>query len=80
MSHLLPLLGLLAAPACVPALPDAASGDVGDSGAQAEGPDLDADGYSAADGDCSDQSAAISPGATEVCDGIDNDCDGLAGC
>jgi hypothetical protein len=28
-------------------------------------------------GDCNDGSAAINPAATEVCDGIDNDCDGL---
>ena len=27
-------------------------------------------------GDCNDANAAIKPGATEVCDGLDNDCDG----
>jgi hypothetical protein len=27
-------------------------------------------------GDCNDSSAAIHPGASEVCDGLDNDCDG----
>ena len=40
-------------------------------------PDADADGYSAAV-DCDDASAAIHPGADEICDGLDNDCDGAA--
>ncbi|MCB9781243.1 MAG: hypothetical protein H6742_21935 [Alphaproteobacteria bacterium] len=55
--------------------------------------DLDEDGYGTADevtvdcqqpkdtvlvpGDCDDDNAAINPGAAEVCDEIDNDCDGL---
>ncbi len=33
-------------------------------------------GHVAGDDDCDDASAAVFPGATEVCDGIDNDCDG----
>jgi len=39
--------------------------------------DLDGDGYLLAD-DCDDASSAVNPGATEVCDEIDNDCDGMA--
>ena len=34
-------------------------------------------GYVASSTDCNDGSAAISPPATESCDSIDNDCDGL---
>ena len=37
--------------------------------------DSDADGYSTCDGDCDDSDPTLSPGATEVCDGVDNDCD-----
>jgi hypothetical protein len=32
-------------------------------------------GYVSASGDCNDSNAAIHPGASEVCDGQDNDCD-----
>ena len=38
--------------------------------------DGDGDGYSPADGDCNDDNAAMFPGNSEVCDGLDNDCDG----
>ena len=39
--------------------------------------DLDGDGVSTCDGDCDDADDDRYPGNTEVCDGKDNDCDGL---
>jgi len=38
--------------------------------------DNDGDGYSEADGDCADDRAGVHPSAAEVCDGVDNDCNG----
>jgi hypothetical protein len=40
--------------------------------------DLDGDGLSSCDGDCNDASAVAYPGGLELCDGLDNDCDGAA--
>ncbi|MFH1462936.1 MAG: MopE-related protein [Pseudomonadota bacterium] len=37
--------------------------------------DMDSDGFPASV-DCDDTDAAVHPGATEACDGVDNDCDG----
>lgn len=36
--------------------------------------DTDGDGVSECDGDCAPDNGAIYPGATELCDGLDNDC------
>lgn len=40
------------------------------------GADLDGDGFTTGQGDCNDQDATSRPGAVEVCDGNNNDCQG----
>ncbi|MCP3979453.1 MAG: hypothetical protein GY716_09000 [bacterium] len=40
-------------------------------------PDLDGDGFSVCAGDCADDDPLRNPGATEVCNGEDDDCDSL---
>ena len=39
--------------------------------------DSDGDGFSELQGDCDDQNYLLHPEVKEVCDEIDNDCDGL---
>jgi hypothetical protein len=39
--------------------------------------DNDSDGWCIEDGDCNDNDPSVNPGSTEVCDGIDNNCDGV---
>jgi hypothetical protein len=41
------------------------------------GLDVDGDGYALEDGDCDDGDTAVHPGADELCDGKDTDCDGV---
>ncbi len=40
--------------------------------------DQDGDGYTPNEGDCDDFNADVYPGAAEICDGDDNDCNGAA--
>ncbi|MFT5685049.1 MAG: hypothetical protein ACI8RZ_005995, partial [Myxococcota bacterium] len=49
----------------------------GDDSTSSGASDGDGDGYTAEDGDCDDDDAASYPDAEEICDGADNDCDGL---
>jgi hypothetical protein len=39
--------------------------------------DADGDGFTIAQGDCDDEDGMSYPGGDEICDGADNDCDGL---
>ena len=42
-----------------------------------DGQDLDGDGWSDQCGDCDDSAPSIFPGAPELCDGVDHDCNGV---
>jgi len=58
---------------------DSGSQDTGvtDTGEPAPDPDtadLDGDGYSVAEGDCNDLDSNRNPGRSEICDGVDNNC------
>jgi hypothetical protein len=53
---------------------DDTTGDDDDSTADA---DSDGDGYTVEEGDCDDNNPAVNPGETEVCNSIDDNCDGF---
>ncbi len=57
---------------------DGSVSDMGAYGSSCAGSlDYDGDGFSNAEGDCDDHEALAWTDAPEVCDGVDNDCDGL---
>ena len=74
-------LGLLASLGLAACGGDKAPADTGpvsgpvDTGSPADPVDADGDGFFEGD-DCDDTNAEVNPAADEVCDGVDNDCDG----
>jgi len=56
--------------------PDADGDGYGDDSVAATNDCVAPSGYVTNDGDCDDSDVSVNPGATEVCDGADNDCDG----
>lgn len=51
--------------------------DGSETGADSAVRDADDDGYAVSDGDCDDGASTVHPGANEVCNGGDDDCDGV---
>ena len=73
---ILPLLLAIGLSACRTAPKDDNGTTVAYDGVSDATEDDDGDGFSGAD-DCDDQNASVHAGAEEVCDGIDNNCDGV---
>ncbi len=52
-------------------------GDCDDADASLNLDDADTDTWTTCNGDCDDAEATVNPGETEICDGLDNNCDTL---
>ncbi|MFT4976812.1 MAG: hypothetical protein ACI8S6_002717, partial [Myxococcota bacterium] len=75
MLRAIPSLLILLALGCRTADKDLSDGTL-DTGGLSGVTDGDGDGYDSSE-DCDDEDAQTHPGSAEVCDGIDNNCDGL---
>ncbi len=53
------------------------STDCDDNDPEVTGRDVDGDGLTSCDGDCDDYNADVNPSAVEVCNNLDDDCNGL---
>jgi hypothetical protein len=74
--HSLGISLLLALIACEPTTDGDGKDNVVNNDTSTGGGDEDGDGYKPSEGDCDDGNVEVNPGVVEICDGIDNNCDG----
>ncbi|MDP2309062.1 MAG: putative metal-binding motif-containing protein [Pseudomonadota bacterium] len=74
-TSLLALLSLMLVACPPPADDKPATDDTSDDSGGDPFEDEDGDGFLVSEGDCDDSDADINPGAAELCDDVDNDCD-----